>query len=141
LKGRGITEGCNIGEALVTNQMFGFWGGIDTNTGVIIDQRHELYGQNVRGKVFVFPEGRGSTVGAAVILELVRCGNAPAAIINRKTEGILATGGILADKFYNTPIPIVDSLDMDPIEEIKTGYIVEVNGTTGEVTVIKPLQA
>lgn len=139
MKGRGITEGCSRGEALVTSQMFGFWGGIDPKTGIIIDQRHELYGQNVKDKVFVFPEGRGSTVGAAVILELVRCGNAPAAIVNRKTEGILATGGILADKFYNTPIPIVDNLDRDPTEEIKTGDIVEVNGTSGEVTIIKPV--
>jgi len=137
LKGRGITEGCNRGEALVTSQMFGFWGGLDPKTGLIIDQRHELFGKNVKGKVFVFPEGRGSTVGAAVILELVRCGNAPVAIVNRKTEGILATGGILADKFYNIPIPIVDSLDKDPTVEIKTGDLVEVNGTTGEVTVVQ----
>ena len=38
-------------------QMFGFWGGVDPATGNIIDQRHELYGQNIKGKVFVFPEG------------------------------------------------------------------------------------
>jgi len=103
----------------------------------VIDPRHELYGQNIKGKVFVFPEGRGSTVGAAVILELVRCGNAPAAIVNRKTEGILAAGGILADKFYNVPIPIVDDLNCDPITEIKTGDWVVVDASSGSVIVGK----
>jgi predicted aconitase with swiveling domain len=133
-QGKGVTEGKGAGPALVTKQMFGFWGGVDPSTGTIIDQRHELYGQSIKGKVFVFPEGRGSTVGAAVILELVRCGNAPAAIVNRKTEGILASGGILADKFYSVVLPIVDDLEVDPIAEIKTGDWVEVDGTAGTVT-------
>jgi predicted aconitase with swiveling domain len=135
LHGKGVTSGKGAGPALVTKQMFGFWGGVDPSTGIIIDQRHELYGENIKGKVFVFPEGRGSTVGAAVILELVRCGNAPAAIINSRTEGILAAGGILADKLYNCPLPIVDSLDVDPITSIMTGDWVEVDASTGIVTV------
>jgi predicted aconitase with swiveling domain len=137
LKGKGITDGKNAGPALVTGQMFGFFGGVDPSSGIIVDPRHELCGQNIKGKVFVFPEGRGSTVGAAVILELVRCGNAPVAIINRKTEGILAAGGILADKFYNVVLPIVDDLDGDPITEIKTGDWVEVDATSGTVIVGK----
>ena len=133
--GKGVTSGKSSGPALVTRQMFGFWGGVDPATGTIIDQRHELYGENIKGKVFVFPEGRGSTVGAAVILELVRCGNAPAAIVNIRTESILAAGGILADKFYHSPLPIVDSLDGDPIQCIRTGDWVEVDAAAGVVTV------
>ncbi len=138
LKGRGVAGGKKSGTALVTNQMFGFWGGVDPASGTIIDQRHELHGQNIKGKVFVFPEGRGSTVGAAVILELVRCGNAPAAIINRRTEGILASGGILADKLYHAPLPIVDNVEPDPITEIRNGDWVEVDGKAGIVTIGKP---
>ena len=84
----------------------------------------------------MFPEGRGSTVGASVILELVRCGNAPAAMINRKTEVILATGAILADKFYGVTIPVVDMLDEDPIAAIQTGDTLSVDGDTGEVTIL-----
>ena len=137
LHGKGVTSGKNAGPALVTQQMFGFWGGVDPSTGTIIDQRHELFGKSLKGKVFVFPEGRGSTVGAAVILELVRCGNAPAAIINIRTEGILAAGGILAEKFYDTPLPIVDSIDIDSINAIKTGDWVEVDAETGIVTIGK----
>lgn len=133
MKGHSINQGIVCAEAIVTNQVFGFWGGIDTNTGIIIDEHHELCGQSIKGKVFIFPEGRGSTVGASVILELARCGTAPAAMVNQKTEVILATGAILAEKFYDIRIPVVDSLDKDPVAEIKSGDLVEVNGDTGEV--------
>lgn len=135
LYGRGVTSGRGAGPALVTKQMFGFWGGIEPSTGTIIDRRHELYGENVKGKVFVFPEGRGSTVGAAVILELVRCGKAPAAIVNIHSEGILAAGGILAARLYQSPLPIVDSLDGESIQSIRTGDWVEVDAAAGVVTV------
>ena len=60
-KGKGVTDGKNAGPALVTAQMFGFWGGVDPATGIIIDQRHELCGQSIKGKVFVFPEGEGQS--------------------------------------------------------------------------------
>ncbi|HIU75601.1 MAG TPA: DUF126 domain-containing protein [Candidatus Pelethocola excrementipullorum] len=137
MKGHSVNQGVVRAEAIVTNQVFGFWGGIDTNTGIIIDEHHELCGQSIKGKVFVFPEGRGSTVGASVILELARCGTAPAAMVNQKTEVILATGAILAEKFYDISIPVVDSLDKDPVAEIKSGDLVEVNGDTGEVYILK----
>jgi len=136
MNGRSVNRGLVRAPALVSGQVFGFWGGVDTATGVIVDKRHELYGQNIKDMVFVFPEGRGSTVGASVFLELVRCGNAPAAIINRKTEAILAGGVILADIFYNKQIPLVDSLDEDPVRAIQTGDIVEVDGDSGTVRII-----
>lgn len=137
MKGRTINGGRVKAEAIVTDQVFGFWGGVDTKTGEIIDERHELCGQSIKDKVFIFPEGRGSTVGAAVILELVRNGVAPAAMINRKTEVILASGAILADKFYQVQMPMIDQFDGDPVTEIKTGDLVEVDGDNGLVTVCK----
>ncbi len=133
--GRGVIEGIAKGEAIVSTQPFGFFGGVDPSTGMVIDKRHELYGRNIKGKVMVYPEGRGSTVGAAVVLELMRTGCAPAAIINVKIETITAAGGLMARKFYNKDIPMVDRLAEDPIKAIKTGDVVEVNGTTGEVTI------
>lgn len=133
--GRGVIEGTAKGEAIVSTQSFGFFGGVDPSTGFVIDKWHELYGQNIKGKIMVYPEGRGSTVGAAVVLELVRTGCAPAAIINRKIETITAAGGLMARKFYGKDLPMVDRLSEDPIQVIKTGDTVEVNGTTGEVII------
>lgn len=136
LKGQAIASGYFEGEAIVSSTPFGFYGAVDTNRGIISDRRHELYGQEIANKVFVFPEGRGSTAGAIVILELARCGVCPGAIVNRITEPILATGVILADKFYGRKIVTVHKLDDDPIAKIRTGDKVIVDGDSGTVTVL-----
>jgi predicted aconitase with swiveling domain len=135
LKGRAITHGKVTGEAIVSKSAFGFYGAVDPGTGVVTDKRHELYGKNIAGKVLVFPEGRGSTAGAIAILELARCGTVPAAMVNRVSEPILATGAILAEKFYNRIIPVVDNLDSDPIDELSDGDTVTVDADKGEVTI------
>lgn len=137
LKGRRITHGKAEGEAIVSKTAFGFYGAVDPNTGTVSDKRHELFGKRIAGKIFVFPEGRGSTAGAIIILELARCGTAPAAMVNRVTEPILATGAILAEKFYKTIIPVVDNLKKDPITEISNGDRVSVDADKGEITICK----
>lgn len=135
LKGRSITRGKASGEAVVSKSAFGFYGAVDPRTGIVSDKRHELYGRKIAGKVLIFPEGRGSTGGAIYMLELARCGTAPAAIINRVTEPILATGAILAEKFYRTTIPVIDRLDCDPITVLSDGDFIIVDADRGEVTV------
>jgi predicted aconitase with swiveling domain len=135
LKGRSITHGKASGEAVVSRSAFGFYGAVDPVTGIVSDKRHELYGRKIAGKVLVFPKGRGSTAGAIYMLELARCGTAPAAIINRLTEPILATGAILAEKFYGTTIPVIDSLDADPIALLSDGDHVTVDADGGEVRI------
>lgn len=137
LQGRVVVEGKAKAEAVVTDQVFGFWGGVDPATGVIVDRRHELCGQSIAGKVFVFPSGRGSTVGAAVILELARCGNAPAAILNNETEPILAAGGYLSGRFYNAGFPMLDGFGCDITKALHSGDLVAVDGTTGKVEVVR----
>ncbi len=135
LKGQGVIKGVAEGLALVSRQNLGFWGGLDPKTGLIIDTRHELYGQQVRDKVLVFPYGKGSTTGAIVFLEAVRCGNAPAAIVNVKTEPILASGALMAKIFYRKTISIVDKLDRNPVEVIRTNDYVRVDGDMGLVEI------
>jgi len=126
LKGHIVVNGSAEGEAIVTSQPFGFFGGVDPTTGVIIDAWHELHGQSIKGKVFVFPEGMGSTVGAAIILELVRTGCAPVAILNNKTEIITAAGGVIAKKFYDKDLPMLDEFGGNIVDEIKTGDVVKI---------------
>lgn len=124
MKGRVINPGKASGKALVTSEPIGFYGGIDPKTGIVIDKGHELEGQNVKGRILVFPCGKGSTVGSYVIYGLKKYGNAPAAIINEETETIVATGVILAD------IPCVDGIDT---KEIKSGDKVTVDRGSVEV--------
>ena len=127
-KGRTISPGKVEGEALVSKEPIGFYGGIDAKTGLFIEKGHELEGKPVKGKVLVFPCGKGSTVGSYVIYGLARNNQAPLAIVNKETETIVATGVILAG------IPCVDGI---PVEKISTGDHVVVDASAGTVALSK----
>jgi uncharacterized protein len=125
LKGRLISKGKGEGEALVTSQPISFYGGVDPNTGVVIEKGHELQGQSVKGKILVFPTGKGSTVGSYTLYRMKKNGTAPAGIVNRECETVVAVGVIISE------IPCVDKID---IAKIKTGNRVQVEN--GVVTLL-----
>jgi predicted aconitase with swiveling domain len=122
LQGRKIYPGIASGEALVTSMGISFFGGVDPDTGIVVEKGHELAGQSISGKVLVFPTGKGSTVGSYTLYRLKRNGVAPAAIVNRECETITAVGCIIAE------IPCVDHV---PIEQLATGARVSVDGERG----------
>ena len=107
LRGRALVPGSAEGEAVVSREPISLWGGLNAQTGEIIDRRHERSGEIITGKVFVFPQGRGSSTASAILLESAKAGKAPAAIINLRVDPILALGSILADELYHKPVPIV----------------------------------
>jgi len=136
LQGNGCSAGDFEGEAVVSNQSFGFWQGIDPQTGTVIDKRHDLCGASLKGKVFVFPYGRGSTGTPGIFLEAVRNGCAPAAIVNVKSEPMIVMCALLAEAFFKVQIPIVDGLEGNPRDIFRTGDRIRVSGTTGAIEVI-----
>ena len=117
--GRAIFEGSAEGEALVSSSSMSFYGGVNPDSGEVIERGHELQGQSVKGKILVFPCGKGSTVGSYVLYRLAKNGAAPRAIINSKCETIVAVGAIISE------IPCVDKVD---ISKIRTGARVKVEG-------------
>ena len=117
LVGRVIKVGQAEGEALVSPEPIGFFGGVDPETGVVIEPGHPLEGQCVAGRVLVFPTGKGSTVGSYILYRLKKNGVAPAAIINAESEPIVAVGAIISE------IPMVDQIDT---EQINSGDVVQV---------------
>ena len=125
LKGRAISKGIVEGIAIVSKKPFSFLGGVDEE-GNIIDKESDLYGQSLKGKIFVFPYGRGSTVGSYVIYGLAKRGILKG-IVNKECEPIVATGAILGG------IPLVDRVD---IEKIKTGDRIVVDGNKGIVRIL-----
>jgi len=135
LKGRCVVPGKCEGEVMVTAQPISFWGGIDPETGCINDPRHELFGQSISGRVLAFPFGKGSSTGSLIMLELARVDKAPAAIINMRTEPILATGPVVIRHFYGKEIPVV-TLSYDAFKMLKTGQHVRVNAIEGYVIII-----
>jgi predicted aconitase with swiveling domain len=111
LQGRVIKAGRGEGPALVSSAPIGFLGGVDPDTGVVLEAGHPLQGKSITGKVLVFPTGKGSTVGSYTILRLGRGGHGPAAMINAESEAIVAVGAIIAD------IPMVDRIDISLIHD------------------------
>ena len=124
LKGRIIYKGKSEGEALVTSMPISFYGGVDPITGVVIEKGHELQGQSVKNKILVFPTGKGSTVGSYTLYRMKKNGTAPAGIINKECETVVAVGAIISE------IPCVDKVD---ISKIKTGTKVAVE--SGIITI------
>jgi len=122
MKGRTISPGKTEGEAIVSPEPIGFYGGIDIKTGIVIEKGHPLEGKCVTNKIFVFPCSKGSTVGSYVIYGLKKNGVAPAGIINKETETIVATGVILAG------IPCVDQIDIEKIKDGDTIFLDADNG-------------
>jgi predicted aconitase with swiveling domain len=138
ISGRGRVEGQVEAEAIVSQLPFGFWQGLDPQTGLVIDQRHDLVGLSLKDKVFVYPYGRGSTGTPGIFLEAVRNGVAPVAIINVNSEPMIQVCALLAKAFFEKSIPVVDGLERDPIETIKTGDRVRIDGRAGTVEIIRP---
>jgi predicted aconitase with swiveling domain len=122
--GRSICAGKAVGEALVTTMGISFFGGVDPDTGVIVERGHPLEGQCLAGKVLVFPTGKGSTVGSYTLYRLKANGLAPAAIVNAECEPITAVGCIIAE------IPCVDHI---PLAALETGMCLAVDGEAGSV--------
>ena len=119
LTGRCIYHGVVQGQALVTTQSISFFGGVDPDTGIVVERGHALEGECVAKKVLVFPTGKGSTVGSYTLYRLKHNGLAPLAILNAECEPITAVGCIIAE------IPCVDHL---PVEEILPGSRLSVKG-------------
>ncbi|MBN2083803.1 MAG: DUF126 domain-containing protein [Anaerolineales bacterium] len=124
LQGRSIHPGSAQGEALVSRMGISFFGGVDPETGTVVEKGHDLEGQRISGKVLVFPTGKGSTVGSYTLYRMKKTGTAPAAILNEECEPITAVGCILAG------IPCVDRL---PLDRIRPGDFLRIDGTAGRV--------
>ncbi len=127
LNGRSIFRGQITAEALCSGMGISFFGGVDPDTGVVVEKGHELYGQCVAGKVLVFPTGKGSTVGSYTLYRLKKNGLAPAAILNAECEPITAVGCIISE------IPCVDHL---PLINLSTGMTLRIEAGAGIVEIL-----
>lgn len=127
LSGRKISKGLAEGEVLKSTSPISFLGGVDPKTGIVMDKNSNVFGKSIKDKVFVFPMGKGSTVGSYVIYQLKKNGAAPLAIINKEAETIVSVGAIISD------IPMIDKIEIETLEE---GKKVKVNGDTGTVELL-----
>ncbi|MFQ5966309.1 MAG: aconitase X swivel domain-containing protein [Acidimicrobiia bacterium] len=123
--GRTLVAGMASGSALVLEEPLSFWGGLDAETGEVIDRHHPQNGSVVTGKVVVMPHGRGSSSASAVLAEAIRLETAPAAVVMRKVDPIVMLGSLVAGELYGLVCPVV-VIPSTQYEQIATGDWVEI---------------
>ena len=119
-QGRAYVAGEAEGAALVLTASLSFWGGVEVETGGIIDASHPQRGENVAGRILVMPSGRGSSSSSSVLAEAIRLGTAPRGIVLASSDPILIVGAIVARSLYDLECPIV----VCPIDGLATGATV-----------------
>jgi uncharacterized protein len=133
LRGKTVNAGIVEGEAIVTKMPFNFILDLDIATGKV-NSGHELHGQELKGKIFVFPTGRGSTWGALMAYEALRRGTFCKGMVCTEAEPVIGAVAIMLD------VPLLHRLTVDPVEAIHTGDYIKMDATAGEIEVIKRAQ-
>jgi cis-L-3-hydroxyproline dehydratase len=131
IDGAVLAPGHAEGVALVSREPLSFWGGYDAATGEIIDRAHPLSGERAAGRVLVLPFSRGSCTGTAVLLEAIRRGTAPAAIVLSGRDIFFPLAAIVAQQLYGRSVPVV-TIPFARMEDVVTGDRIVV-ADTGQV--------
>ena len=115
-----IVQGKVKGTVLKTTNPINFLGAVDKKTGIIHDQKYDIFEKSIKDSILVFPHGIGSSVGAYTIYSLKSYESAPLAMICKKADLTVASGCALA----NIPMIVVSKQKFDSIEN---GEEVEIN--------------
>lgn len=130
-----VVPGAAHGRVLFSTEPLSFWGGYDYHTGEIIDRRHPLSGEIAAGCVLCVPAARGSSTTTAVLLEAVKAGTAPAAIVTTGVDTFFALASIVADELYSLPIPLA-ALSPNDFMLLRAGATAELS-VGGHVTIYR----
>jgi predicted aconitase with swiveling domain len=129
IMGKAIVFGKAEGIAIVSQTPFSFFLGLNTDTGEIIEEGHEHQGEKIIGKILVYPFGKGSSGDCLRLWRAANNGVGPLAIVNAEPDFVHVQGAIIAN------IPMVCTYDENPVEVIKDGDYVRIDG--GIVMVIR----
>jgi predicted aconitase with swiveling domain len=119
------------GRVLRLRAPLSFWGGVEAETGRIIDHSQPHFGTELRGCVLVMPSGRGSSSASSVLAETIRNGTGPVAIIMERPDPIITSGAMVARSLYGIVCPIV----VAPIEAIADGQAVTIRMVGNEAEI------
>ena len=117
------------GEAIVSRLPLSFLGGVNSETGMIIDSHNPLCGSSMAGKILIYPFSKGSTGDCMRLWRTCFNGKGPIAIINTTPDPIHVEGALRAD------LPLVFGLEANPTVVFQTGDILEIHGNTVELVV------
>ena len=125
---RSLVAGEARGPVLVLDEPLSFWGGVDPQTGRVIDVHHPQLGVTMAGRVLVMPSGRGSSSSSSVLVESIRAGTGPVAIVMREPDPIIALGAIVVRELFGTRFPVV-VIDQATYRSLRTDAIVVVRAS------------
>lgn len=125
LRGRSLHPGSAHGTLLVLDEPLSFWGGVNS-LGTVVDAHHPQVGQSLSGRVVAMPSGRGSSSSTAVLAELIRSGNGPAALVLAECDTILVIGALVAAEMYGIELPVVE-LAPDDVAGLRSGAPADVH--------------
>ena len=108
-----IVQGKAQGTVLKTTSPINFLGAVDKKTGVIRDEKYDIFEKSIKDTVLVFPHGIGSSVGAQTIYSLKSNQSAPIAMICQKADLTVASGCAVA----NIPMIVVSNEEFDSIQD------------------------
>ena len=72
------------------------------------------------------PFARGSSTTTAVLLEAIRAGKAPAAILTTGVDAFFALASIAADELYGRPLPVL-ALEAVDFKRLQSGMWLEID--------------
>ena len=110
-----IVQGKAKGTVLKTINPINVLGAVDKKTGIIHDQKYDIFEKSIKDSILVFPHGIGSSVGAYTIYSLKNNESAPLAMICKKADLTVSSGCALA----NIPMIVISEDEFDSIENGK----------------------
>ncbi len=124
LRGRGW-GGTAEGLVAKCDRPVSFLGDVSPSEGRVVEG--DCAGLEIAGRIFVFPSGKGSTVGSYSVYGLRYHGRSPLAIVTEKPDPVVLVGAVMAD------IPVVYGI---PHELMRDGDRVRVHASEGLVEIV-----
>ncbi len=101
-----VIAGTINAPALVLETSISFWGGIDYESGLIIDQSHPQVGKAIGGTCLIVPMVRGSGGTPGNIADMLRRGCGPAGIVIGHADINVMAGIKVAQRLYGSDCPM-----------------------------------
>ena len=134
LQARRLVEGKAEGKLVVLSTPLSLWGGYDFESGKICDATHPDVGRVLRDRVVALPAARGSSSASSALVESIRLGTAPAAIILAQVDPILLIGGLVGHELYEKRVPIV-VIDPSAWQQLRTGATATVDAGNASASI------
>lgn len=132
-----IVDGTLDAPAIKTMTPISFWGGVNTEDGVVQDVHNELHGESLAGKVLCMPFDKGSCSGSGTVFEMIYRSTNPAGMLCLEASPVLALGPIIGERIYERKMPI-RVISKEALEQIHSGD--HIRFTEDEI-IIEPSQA